>query len=194
MHSPAVLLPLGSRLLGLGQHLGTPGVKAERLQWHSFVMEALCPTLLFFPLEFLIQIKSFPLLWKFFKIEITLVYNIMYVSYVQHYMEIFFNKAKQWLWLEKCIEYKTVVKSTSSYRLKELFSFSRDLVAFGTIYWHMKMSTKIAFCGKDRQEKYPLLTEGNGNMMQGMSFWLGCVKPSQPFRKIIHQPVRQLQP
>lgn len=29
--------------------------------------------------------------------------------------------------------------------------------------------------------------------MQGMSFWLGCVKPSQPFRKIIHQPVRQLQ-
>ena len=29
---------------------------------------------------------------------------------------------------------KPVVKSTSSYRSKELFSFSRDLVAFGTIY------------------------------------------------------------
>lgn len=29
--------------------------------------------------------------------------------------------------------------------------------------------------------------------MQGMSLWLCCIKPSQPFRKIFHQPVGQLQ-
>lgn len=29
--------------------------------------------------------------------------------------------------------------------------------------------------------------------MQGMSFWLCCIEPSQPFRKVFHQPVRQLQ-
>lgn len=55
------------------------------------------------------------------------------------------------------------------------------------------MYTKIAFCGKDRQEKHTLPNEGNGNLMQGMRFWPCCIKPSQPFRKTIHQPVRQLQ-
>jgi hypothetical protein len=54
----------------------------------------------------------------------------------------------------------------------------------------MKMYPEIAFCGKGRQEKCPLPNEGNENVMQGMSFWLCCLKPSQPFRKIIHLPVK----
>lgn len=64
--SHVVLLQREGRLLGFGQHLGTHGVKAELLQWQSFVMEALCPTLLFFPLEFLIQIRSFPFIVEIF--------------------------------------------------------------------------------------------------------------------------------